>query len=722
MIKSIFPSFLRRDHQAGRPRLTRPARSALLALLLTGLAGLAAGNTTDVGLADLFPNERQARTTVVINKALERFHYRPFKLDGDFAGSVLTSYLEDLDPGKLFFLARDVDRFSRGNRLDADLGRGKLDTPFDIFRIYRMRVDTRIAHALSILDQRFDFERPETYLFDRKQASWAATEAQLDETWRQRIKNDFLLLRLAKKDDDAIREQLRNRYEGIARRVHQFTADDVFQTFVNAFTRTLEPHTSYMSPSTSENFDISMRLSLEGIGAVLRADNEFTVIQRTIPGGPARQSGQIGTGDRIVGVAQGLDGAMEDVVGWRLQDVVEQIRGPKGSVVRLQVIPKAEAAGGRMREVTLVRNEIKLEDQAAKSFVIEGPDNAPKLRIGVIEIPAFYRDFRAESEGRKDFRSTTRDVRRLVAELQREGVNGLIIDLRGNGGGSLAEATSLTGLFIDDGPVVQVKDSFGKVEVEVDPEPGMAYTGPLAVLVDRNSASASEIFAGAIQDYGRGVIIGEATFGKGTVQTLIDLDRFVPGDDSSLGRLRLTMAEFYRISGGSTQLRGVEPDVRFDFGLDGIDFGERSLSNALPWSSIRPASFVRHGGLDLAGLQRRSNQRVANDDGFRLLTAQGRILSEIDGQKTVSLRESERRAESERRDRVLKDEKARFLRTRGVEPVDEEADDVDEEALEAQQRIIDRIQTKEAARILADLISDRDDPARPRAAMSDAPR
>jgi len=691
-----------------------------VAVLLSLLTLTATARTMEVGLSDLFPDDRQARTILVINKVLERFHYRDFSLSDSFAEEVMGSYFEDLDPGRLFFLRRDIDRFSRtASRLDDDVSKGKLDTAFDVFRVYRMRVDSRIEHALALLDKSFDFDQPESYLFDREQADWASTEAELDETWRKRVKNDYLLLKLSDKSDDEARDQLRKRYEGIFRRIHQFTADDVYQTFVNAYTRTLEPHTSYMSPSTSENFDISMRLSLEGIGAVLRADSEYTVIQRTIAGGPARQSGQIHTGDRIIGVAQGLDGEMEDMVGWRLQDVVDKIRGPKGSVVRLQIMPKAEGSGGGLREVRLIRNEIKLEDQAAKSFVIDGLENAPKQRIGVIEVPAFYRDFRAESEGSRNFRSTTRDVRKLIATLESEDIDGLVIDLRGNGGGSLAEATSLTGLFIEEGPVVQVKDSFGKVEVEEDPDPEVSYTGPLAVLVDRNSASASEIFAAAIQDYGRGIVIGEPTFGKGTVQTLIDLDRYVPGDVKDLGRLRLTMAEFFRISGSSTQLKGVEPDILFDFGMNGIEHGERSLDNALPWGRIRPARYARWRGIDVNGLKQRSAQRIAGDDGFRLLASQGRVLSEIDAQQEVSLRETERRAESQRRDRVLKEEKERFLRARGFDPVDEDADPVDEEALEAQQEVIDRIQTEEAARILADVIGERGSSTRPRAAMSD---
>jgi carboxyl-terminal processing protease len=387
-------------------------------------------------------------------------------------------------------------------------------------------------------------------------------------------------------------------------------------------------------------------------------------------------------------------------------------------VVRLQVLPKAAGNEGRLREVSLVRNEIQLEDQAAKSYVLDDAEHAPGVRIGVVEIPAFYRDFRAESDGKRDFRSTTRDVRLLLQELQGQGVAGVVVDLRGNGGGSLTEATSLTGLFIDRGPVVQVKDSFGKVEVENDPEPGVVYTGPLAVLVDRNSASASEIFAGAIQDYGRGLVIGEPTFGKGTVQTLIDLNRYVAGNEADLGRLRLTMAEFYRISGGSTQLRGVEPDILLPTAEYISDHGERALDNPLPWGKIRPAKYRASAVSDLAALRERADARIRLDPGFQMLTAQERLLREIADQDTISLHETARQMESERRDRVLKEQRNQYLRAQGIRPVDEDNEDVDSEAMEKQQEVIARIQAREAARILADALMAQG-AVRPRAAMRD---
>ena len=542
----------------------RPFFHLLLSTLLVLASGCVGAKSQDVAIGDLQPKARQEKTTQVINKVLERFHYRKVTLDDAFADQIFVAYLKSLDPNRSFFTRQEVDRFKREfKHLDDDLKRGKVDLGFEVFRLYRKNVENRIAFAMGLLDKGFNFDKEEQYRFDRAKAEWVANAADLDDVWRQRVKNDWLGLKLAKKSDTEIRKLLGERYEGLARRVRQFDSDDVYQTFVNAYIETLEPHTSFMSPSTAENFDISMRLSLEGIGAVLKGDADYTEVQRTIPGGPARLSGLIHSGDRIVGVAQGADGAMEDVVGWRLQDVVDKIRGPKDSVVRLQLLPKSAGTDGVTRTVSLVRNEIKLEDQAAKAYVLEDLPNARGLRIGVLEVPGFYRDFRAESDGDKDFRSTTRDVQGLLADLKRKGVDGIVVDLRGNGGGSLTEATDLTGLFIDKGPVVQVKDSFGKVEVESDVAAGAAYSGPLAVLVDRNSASASEIFSAAMQDYGRAIIIGEPTFGKGTVQTLIDLNRYVPGNGEDLGRLRLTMAEFYRISGSSTQLRGVEPDILF---------------------------------------------------------------------------------------------------------------------------------------------------------------
>ncbi len=589
-------------------------RLPLIAPTVLGLV-LTANAVADAPPA-LEQTDRMANTAIIITKVIERYHYKKSELDDAMSALVMDRFLDNLDPNRSFFMDEDIKRFQAYRlELDDQLNRGRLTAAFDIFNTYRQRVNERANHALFLLERDFDFNKDETYRFDREGQSWQKSKAAMDELWRKRVKNEFLSQRLADKKDDAIRDTLRKRYEGLIRRTNQLQSDDAFQSFINAYTLSLEPHTSYMSPSSSENFDISMRLSLEGIGAVLRTKNEYTQVQKTISGGPAELSGQVKAGDKIVGVAQGLDGEMEDVVGWRLQDVVEKIRGPKGSVVRLEIIPKGTAAGAGRKEISLVRNKIKLEEQAARKKVLEDKDSFGNYKIGVIDLPTFYRDFGGESRGEVNFRSTTRDVKRLLREMVAEDVDGVVVDLRGNGGGSLIEATELTGLFIDRGPVVQVKDSFGKVEVEQDDDPGAAYKGPLAVLVDRNSASASEIFAGAIQDYGRGIVIGEPTFGKGTVQTLVDLGRYVPNSDDDLGRLRLTMAQFFRVEGGSTQHKGVVPDIEFPTAFLASEHGERSLDNALQWDSIEAARHYRNALGSMDAVREKSQQRIKTDLG-----------------------------------------------------------------------------------------------------------
>lgn len=514
------------------------------------------------------------------------------------------------------------------------------------------------------------------------------------------MKNDILGLRLAGKEDKKVKETLEKRYKTLRRRVHQLDADSVFQTFINAYTLSIEPHTAYMSPERSENFDISMRLSLQGIGAVLRSDDEYTTVQKVVPGGPADKSGQLHAGDRIVGVAQGQDGEMEDIVGWPLQDVVEKIRGKKGTIVKLNVLPKAAGVDAPTKMVSIQRDKIKLEDQAAKSSIIE----ADGMRFGVIDVPAFYRDFRGQAAGNKDFRSTTRDVRKLITDLQKEKVDGIIVDLRNNGGGSLTEATELTGLFIPFGPVVQVKDSQGHIDVERDTDPEEVYAGPLAVLVNRNSASASEIFAAAIQDYGRGLIIGEPTFGKGTVQSLVDLSQFARGKDD-LGRLRLTIAQFFRVQGGSTQHKGVVPDLLFPTAEGSGKHGERSLDNALPWASIKPAEFRQLGKPELSMLQRKHEQRVEHDSAFRFLIEQNQELNKLQEKNEVSLLESARKEEWEQREQRALERRNKLRALRGLAPLakldDEDEADADQED---DPEGINRIMQEESAKILADYI------------------
>ncbi len=658
-----------------------------------------------VPVSELHPSEEQQQTAHVIVKVIDKYHYKDVSLDDEMSEMILNRYLDSLDPNRSFFLANDIRRFSTyKEKLDDYLQNARIEPAFEIFRIYRQRVGEAIAHAQELLQGEFNFTLDETYQFEREHEPWPQTRAELNDLWRKRVKNDFLNLRLTGKKDDEIRKTLSARYARLESRVQQFDSNDIFQTFINAYTLSLEPHTSYMSPSTSENFDISMSLSLEGIGAVLKDEDGYTLVQKTVLGGPAEQSGLLHEGDRIVGVGQGLEGDIVDIVGWRLQDVVEQIRGPKGSVVRLHIIPKGEVNDSDPDTITLVRNRIKLEEQAAKSYVIDGLDGMDNYKIGVIEVPTFYRDFAAESRGDEDFRSTTRDVRNLLTDLKKQGVNGIVIDLRENGGGSLSEATELTGLFIDTGPVVQIKDAFGKVEVEKDTDAEIAYDGPMAVLVDRNSASASEIFAGAIQDYKRGIIIGEPTFGKGTVQTLVDLGRFVPGRKKDLGRLRLTMAQFFRINGDSTQHRGVVPDILFPTASFSEEYGERSLDNALPWAQIKPADYKTKGDGSKPQLNKAHLTRIEHDPGFEMLVDREKRFTDLDLRTEVSLLETTRRAEWDKREKERLLHKNRFRKSQGLEALklDDVAEETEPEGKENE--ATHRIELNEAARILVDSI------------------
>ncbi|BAO45170.1 carboxy terminal-processing peptidase [Thiolapillus brandeum] len=674
------------------------------ALYLLVFSATALAVVKEVPQESLIPDNSQRQTALILNRVLERYHYRKVPLDDKLSEKILNRYLEALDPNKSFFTQADIDGFSHyRHELDDAISSGRLEPAFEIFRRFRQRVDQRVDLALKLLkENKFDFTRKETYRFDREDAPWAKNETQIEDQWRKRVKNDILGLRLAGKDDKKIRETLEKRYTTMRRRVHQLDAGSAFQTFVNAYALSIEPHTSYMSPERSENFDISMRLSLQGIGAVLRSDDEYTVIQKVVPGGPADKSGQLHAGDKIVGVGQGEKGEVEDIIGWPLQDVVEKIRGKKDTLVRLNVLPKAAGASAPVKTVVIQRDKIKLEDQAAKSSIIE----ADGMRFGVIDLPAFYRDFRGQAAGEKDFRSTTRDVRKLIDKLVKDHVDGIIVDLRNNGGGSLTEATELTGLFIPHGPVVQVKDSQGHIDVERDSDPEEAYTGPLAVLVNRNSASASEIFAAAIQDYGRGLIIGEPTFGKGTVQSLVDLGQF-SRHKQDLGRLRLTIAQFFRVRGGSTQHKGVIPDVQFPTAEGSGKHGESSLDNALPWASIKPAEYHPVSKApQLAMLQHKHEVRVAKDPGFNFLVEQNQEINRMEARKEVSLVEAERKKEWDEREQRALERHNKLRALRGLPPLSKLDDDDEDEFAEKEDdpEGINRIMQEEAAHILADYI------------------
>ena len=594
------------------------------------------------------------RTLKLINYFVERYHYRKTKLDDLLSSQILDRYLNALDVNRSYFLANDIEFFeSYRYELDDYLNAQDSEPLFGIFNVYRSRVLNRIDYALDLLETPFDFSVDEVYPFDRTKAPWAVDSADLDDLWRRRVKNDYLVLKLEGKTHSEIAKTLKDRYQQQKRRISQLSSQDVFQIIVNAYMSAIEPHTGYFSPRATENFKIRMSLSLEGIGAVLQAQNEFTVVQRVVPGGPAEFEGSLRAGDRIVGVGQGDTEPVVDVIGWRLDDVVDLIRGPKGSIVRLQIRPDPKTGNSESRILALTRDEIKLEEQAAQSTLLAVRDTEQVRRIGVIDIPTFYVDFDARSRGDADYRSTTRDVRRLITELENEGIDGLIIDLRGNGGGALAEATALTGLFIDSGPVVQVRDARGRTRVNRDPSDGLAYAGPLAVIVDRDSASASEIFSGAIQDYHRGIIVGEPTYGKGTVQNLIDLDRYSQDPEQSLGQLKLTIAQFFRITGASTQHRGVVPDIVLPSRGPDLPYGEKALENALPFAEIDAAIFSQvsndHPTYDLDQLRKIHNARVLSDPDFSYLADLREIDLPLAQVTEVSLLESQREKDRDHR-------------------------------------------------------------------------
>ncbi|MDB5952741.1 MAG: tail-specific protease, partial [Massilia sp.] len=533
------------------------------------------------------------------------------------------------------------------NKLDDAINNENLTLPFSIYNVYQQRFNQRMAFARDLIKGKFDFSTDETFQLDREKAAWPKNEEEARDLWRRRVKNDYLRLKLAGKDDKSIRETLDKRYDNYQTRMRKLNNEDVFQMFMNAYAMSIEPHTNDLGPRSAENFDIAMRLSLEGIGAVLQSRDEYTVVREVVPGSPAGLSGKLKVGDRIVGVAQGDTTPFTEVLGWRIDDVVQLIRGAKDSTVRLDVLPADSGTDGKHTQISLVRKKISMEEQSAKKSIIEVRDSGVKRRIGVISLPTFYLDFDARRRGDKDFKSATRDVSRILGELKKEKVDNVLIDLRNNGGGSLIEAIELTGLFIDKGPVVQQRNAEGKIEVESDTNGGLAWDGPVGVLINRGSASASEIFAAAIQDYGRGLIIGEPSFGKGTVQQLLSLDKFAPSDKVHYGELKMTIAQFFRINGGTTQLRGVVPDIKLPVMSDNESFGESSYDNALPWTSIKPANYVPAGDLKelFAPLQKRHDVRIAKDKDFQYLNEDIAEMRKLRKENAISLNETVRRKE-----------------------------------------------------------------------------
>jgi carboxyl-terminal processing protease len=633
--------------------------TAFLAIAMS--AHVVTAQPDKVAGTQLKPVPAQAEAALWASRVLARYHYKAMPLDDAMSEKMFDNYFKALDSEKLYFTQADVDQFApMRTKLDDAINNGNLTLPFAIYNVYQQRFNDRMAYAREVLKGKFDFTADESLQLDREKAPWPKSEDEARDLWRKRVKNDWLRLKLAGKDDKAIRETLDKRYENYQNRLKKLNNEDVFQMFMNAYATSIEPHTNYLGPRSAENFDIAMRLSLEGIGAVLQQRDDYTLIREIVPGGPAALSNKLKVGDKIVGVAQG-NAAFTDVLGWRIDEVVQLVRGEKDSTVRLDVIPADAGPDGKHVTVSLVRKKISMEEQSAKKSIIEVKDGAIKRRIGVISLPTFYQDFEARRKGDKDFKSATRDVQRILGELKKDKVDNVLIDLRNNGGGSLIEAVELTGLFIDKGPVVQQRTAENRVEVESDTNAGLAWDGPMGVLINRGSASASEIFAAAIQDYGRGIVIGEPSFGKGTVQTLIPLDKFAPSEKVHYGELKMTIAQFFRINGGTTQLRGVSPDIKLPVTSDFDNFGESSYDNALPWTSIKAANYVPAGDLKelVNPLQKRHDARVSKDKDFQYLQEDIAEAMKLRKDNLISLNEAVRRKE-----RDAQDTKARLREAR----------------------------------------------------------
>ena len=597
-------------------------------------------------LVTLQPSEVNMFATKRATTRLTQSHYRKFQLDDEFSEKIFDRYLKALDFNRTTFLQSDIDemRAKYGKKIDEELNAGTLDIAFNMYDLMMKRRYERYRYALSLLDKEPNLSGDDQIEIDREKAAWPKTEADAEKLWEARVKNDIISLKLKDKKWPEIKDKLVKRYNLAIRRLTQTKADDVLQTYLNAFAREIDPHTSYLAPRTAKSFNESMNLSLEGIGATLQAEDDETSIKSLVPGAPAERSKKLKAGDKIVGVGQ-EKGEIEDVIGWRLEDIVDKIKGKKGSKVRLEVEP---AKGGKSRIVTLVRDKIRIEDQAAK-LTVEKVDG---VTVAVIKIPSFYLGL-------------TNDVKKLLIEMQTKGASALIVDLRENGGGALTEAVGLSGLFISDGPVVQVRDAYQRIRVHEDPDNAQQYTGPLLVMINRFSASASEIFAAAIQDYNRGIIIGQNTYGKGTVQQSRSLNFVYDLDQTPLGLIQYTIQKFYRINGGSTQLKGVAPDITFPNVIDMKEYGEEKEDNALPWDKIPSVNYseVTKARDSVAELTKKHRDRMAKNPEFIALNEDLKVRDERRDRKFLSLNYEKRKAENDKDDdKRLKDLNARFKR------------------------------------------------------------
>lgn len=648
----------------------------------------------------LKPNAELEKEAQVITSVLNQAHYRKTNLNDSLSAVIFDNYLSSLDGSRVYFLQEDIEGFEKYRyKFDDYLKSGDLSAAYAIYNTFKTRFNNRMQVVDSLVRLDYDYTKDEYYEVNREEAAWAEDKEELNELWRKVVKSQALSLKLAGKEEEEIQETLTDRYKRMGKYINQNKPIDVFQVYMNSFTQAYDPHTSYFSPRTAENFKINMSQSLEGIGASLQQDGDYTRVAEVIAGGPAYESKLIFKDDRIVGVAQGEDGEMVDVIGWRLDEVVGLIRGDKGTRVRLNLLRASDGANALPVEISLIRDKVELENEVPKKKMVPITQNGNSYNIGVITIPSFYMNFEEAQAGNPNYGSTTRDVRKLINELEAEGMDALLIDLTYNGGGSLSEAIELSGLFISEGPVVQVRNADGSIDTGDDPDPKVFYDGPLAVVVNRFSASASEIFAGAIQDYHRGVVIGEQTFGKGTVQNLIDLDR-VMKSDTKLGQLKLTLAKFYRVTGSSTQHRGVTPDIELPSEFSAEEFGESSKPAALPWDKIPSSSFkpVNTVSDELVNrLRAQYQERLQTDEDLIALVQDIEEVKEARKESRLSLNLDQRKKEKEEMEKRRSNNS-----TRGGSVSSElELDDPEaEEAIGKEDPYV-----KEGVRILAEMIA-----------------
>lgn len=659
------------------------------------------------------PKAKFRETGRLVAFLLIQSHYSHPKFNDELSEETFKQLIKAFDPNRSYFYASDIEQLKKySDKFDDALRTGKIEIAYLFFEVFEKRFRERYQYALTLLDKPLSFDEDEKFAYDRTEAEWLTSEKELNAIWKKRVKNDALNLKLADQTNEEIKEKLTSRYRSAIRRLSQSNSEDVFGYLMNAVSSAIGPHTSYYTPRRFENFAINMSLKLQGIGAVLTQVGQFTKIVSLVNKGPAQKSGQIHKNDKIIGVGQGDKGDIVDVIGWRNDDVVDLIRGEAGTTVRLQIIPYTEAGDGMPKVVKIVREEIKLEDQAAHSSRLEIKQDGKEFNLGVIELPSFYSEAATGSDkGETEVTSTTKDVARLIKELKKKSIDGLIIDLRNNGGGSLSEVVDLVGLFIDKGPVVQGQDSNGGLRVHKDEDGKTLYSGPLAVMVNGSSASASEIFAGAIQDYGRGIIIGENTFGKGTVQRVADLNQYIREPESNIGALKLTVEKFYRVTGESTQNKGVQPDISFPTIFDSHKYGESSYDNALAWDTIKTLDFSPAGSISdvLPYLKYRHENRKESSEEFAFFVDDiERAKSERD-KKTVSLNYAKRLAKQQENDQLRLQRENIKRKVQGLEPLaelekeDEEAENEDNSSTDKQAEEAD-ILLKETGNILADLI------------------